>query len=464
MAAGERVVLLSENRGEFVEIYFAAAAAGVVVIPVNPRLAADEVNEIVADAEPRCAIVGESVVRASAGLRETGGEVKILNLGGEYESLIAAASSRPPDHVSLPDDVFLQIYTSGSTGAPKGVLLTQRNLSSNSWHLLAERALVPEDRFLNTAPLCHLAAGSRVFLSVLAAATNVVHETFDVERVAKAMRDGDITATVLVPTMLRSLLESRLWEQRSSKSRMRQITYGAAPIALETLLESMTRMGCDFQQGYGLTEAGNNLTILSAEDHRGAVAGTCPDRLSSIGRETTGVHVRVVDADDNDVALDEVGEIVACGSNIMKGYWRRPAETRDALRGGWLRTGDLATVDEDGYLYLVARKKDMLISGGFNVYPREVERLLEVNVGVTEVVVVGLPHDHWGEVPVAVVVAAPGVDKRRLELELRETCESSLARYKQPASYVFVETLPRTATGKIAKALLRNQLARDEAR
>jgi fatty-acyl-CoA synthase len=460
LSPGTRVVLLSENRAEVVELYFAAALAGVVIVPIDSRLAAAEVREIVVDADARVAIVSSRAEEAVGDLRDAV-ETQIA-FGDAYEAFLRQGSSREPGGLSSADAVFLQMYTSGSTGTPKGVLLSQGNLSANSWHLLAERSLIPADRYLNTAPLAHLAAGSRVFVSVLAAATHVIHDGFDVERVSRAISSGTVTATVVVPTMLQSLLSSDALDDRGS-TQLRQITYGAAPIPIETLHEALTRFACDFQQGYGLTEAGNNLTILPPDDHRPSSSGEFSPRLSSIGRETIGVHVRVVDENDQDVTPGAVGEVIARGPNIMQGYWRRPAETAEALKGGWLRTGDLATVDDDAYIYLVSRKSDMLISGGLNVYPAEIEKHLITHPGVRHVVVIGAPNQRWGEVPVAFIDAVPGAERDALVSELRSLCATALARYKHPADYVFVTEIPRTGTGKVARAALRDQFRKARA-
>lgn len=465
MDRGERFAFLSTNRAEFVEVYFAAALAGVVCVPLNYRLAAPEILEILADAGVRV-LLAESELEQKLSLIEGGGfDGEIVRLsargstGGGYESLLRDARTAERDEPAAQREVIVQMYTSGSTGVPKGVMLSHRNLVANSWHLLAEGSAGSEDRYLSSAPLSHLGAGSRVFLLVHAGATHVVHSQFDPERAVSAMVDGVANTALIVPAMLRQLLDVAAHRGVSLHGRVRQITYGTAPMPRELLTEALERLGCDFQQGYGLTEASPNLTLLPPSDHRPDASGSYAERLASVGRETIGVNVRVVNEDDRDQPPGEVGEVIARGANVMEGYWKRPAETAEALRGGWLRTGDLARVDEDGYVFLVERKKDMLVSGGFNVYPREIERQLEQHPRVLEVGVVGVANERWGEVPVAFVVPAePVQDAGALTAELERFCDARLARFKVPKRYCLIESLPRNSVGKVAKRELRKRL------
>lgn len=459
LAAGERFALLSTNRAEFAEVYFGAAAAGLVCVPINYRLTGPEIAEILSDAEVRVVIAEPSFEDTLTAARELGFDGQVIWLGGGYEALLREASQLRRDEPAHESDAVLQMYTSGTTGVPKGVVLSHRNVVSNGWHLLAEDSAVASDRYLSSGPLCHLGAGSRVFLLVHAGGTHVIHSHFDPERVVAAVQEGVANATLIVPAMVRQLLDASAAAGSSMRGKVRLITYGTAPMPLGVLTAALERLGCDFQQGYGLTEAGPNLTILPPADHRPDASGTLSGRLASVGRETTGVEVRVVDPEDGDVAPGEVGEVIARGPNIMGGYWNRPEETEAALRGGWLRTGDLGTVDGERYVYLVDRSKDMLVSGGFNVYPREIERQLEQHPAVAEVAVVGAPHERWGEIPVAFVVpTAPGADRDALAADLTGFCEQRLARFKLPKRYCVVNELPRNSVGKVSKSDLRRQL------
>jgi fatty-acyl-CoA synthase len=335
-------------------------------------------------------------------------------------------------------------------------MLSHRNLMANSWHHLVEGSVIPSDRYLTMAPLCHLAANSRIYLLAHAGATHVIHSGFDPDAVMAAMAGGAVNTALVVPAMVRRLLDTAARDGVDLRGRIRLLTYGGAPMPVGQLTEALERLGCDFQQGYGLTEGGPNLTVLRPQDHRPDSGGLYTERLASVGRETIGVHVRVVDAEDRDVATGEVGEVIARGGNVMEGYWNRPEETAAALRGGWLRTGDVGRMDDEGYLYLVDRSKDMLVSGGFNVYPREVERQLEQHPLVLETAVVGVPDERWGEVPVAYVVCSPGAaGATSVPRELEDFLSERLARYKVPRRYEIVGELPRNGAGKILKGELR---------
>jgi acyl-CoA synthetase (AMP-forming)/AMP-acid ligase II len=462
----ERIGLLAPNRLEFVEILFGAATSGCVCVPVNPRLSGREVGEILLDAEVRLLIADPAFASSVAAAQEMGFDGPVVWLSGDdqpatsYDALLEAASDTVPARAAQGEsDVVLQVYTSGTTGQPKGVMLSHRNLMANSWTHQAERSVVPSDRYLSSAPLCHLAAGSRMLSLVHAGATHVIERAFDAERVVRAIGEGRANSTLAVPAMMSQLLDAAE-AIGGARGKLRVLTYGAAPMSVPLLTRAIDVLACDFQQGYGLTESSPTLTLLPPEDHRPDASGKYSERLGSVGREALGVHVRVVDADDNDVPIGEIGEVVARGRNIMEGYWRRPEETAETLRGGWLHTGDLAYADADDYVYLVDRSKDMLVSGGFNVYPREVERQLEEHPWVREVAVVGVPDERWGEVPVAYLV----VDEARaaggdLRPEFEEFLRSRLARYKTPKLYERIDVIPRNASGKILKRELRELAA-----
>ncbi len=314
--------------------------------------------------------------------------------------------------------------------------------------------MLPSDRYLASAPLAHVAAASRMLTVVHAGATHVIERRFDPERVLAEVTAGRANSTFAVPEMVREML-TVVRTGAVPGDALRLISYGGSPMSADLLNDAIALLACDFQQGYGLTEASPILTILPPEDHGPNVD---PVRLTSVGREAAGVQVRVVGNDDRLVKPGEVGEVVARGPNVTAGYWRRPKDTAAALRGGWLRTGDLARMDSNGYLYLVDRAKDMLVSGGLNVYPREIERQLEEHPGIREAAVVGVADERWGEVPVAFLVLAEGKSADPGS-ELDEFLAGRLARYKQPKRYEFLDLMPRNGAGKVLKRELRERAA-----
>jgi fatty-acyl-CoA synthase len=462
LARGSRFAVLAMNTIEFPEILFAAAISGTVCVPINYRLSAREISEMLADSEASALITDERLADLVSSVVDIGFDGSVVWLGQDYEELVARGSAvggrmRTPGA----SDIVVQIYTSGTTGSPKGALLSHRNIVANSWGAVAERNIIHEDAYLLASPLCHLSAAARIFSAALVGASVVIMPRFDPERMASLIAEGAVTTTVVAPAMIPPLLEAAAGLDQKAFARFRRLTYGSSPMPRPVLLEAMERLGCEFQQGYGLTEASPNLTVLSPADHVEALRRHL-DRLGSVGRETTGVAVRVIDENDREVASGEPGEVVARGPNVMEGYWRRPEATAQALRGGWLHTGDIGIMDEDRYLRLVDRKTDMLISGGLNVYPREIELQLEAHPSVLEAAVVGRVDAKWGEVPVAFIVVRPlSPGDGPTAADLVQHCRARLARYKVPAEIRFVSALPRNAGGKVQKLALRSQLRDD---
>jgi long-chain acyl-CoA synthetase len=359
------------------------------------------------------------------------------------------------DPVQLDEGELLGLfYTSGTTGEPKGVMLTHRNVHSNVDHSDLVFQYFPDDIYLHAAPMFHLADGAAVFSNTARGATQAFTPRFDPTEVLEVISRERVTTTVLVPTMINFLLQHPNREAYNLSS-LRQITYGASPIAPEILRRSMEVFGCRFTQGYGLTEASPLLTVLSGEDHAATMEHDM-HLLASCGKPVPGVEVRVVSADGRDVRPGEVGEIIARGSNIMAGYWKRPEDTESAIRDGWLHTGDLATVDAEGYLYLVDRKKDMIVTGGENVFSTEVESVIYKHPGIREAAVIGVPDETWGEAVHACVTLKD--DHHVSEEELIDYCRDYLPTYKLPRSVEVLEgELPKGGTGKILKKELRER-------
>jgi acyl-CoA synthetase (AMP-forming)/AMP-acid ligase II len=472
IVAGDRVAVLAHNRVETIALYFAAARLGAVLLPVNWRLLAKEVDWILAHAGARMVI---SEPRFGRGLGAPGLRI-VLRVEGEddppgwqsFEAVLARDGVAPTARVDgrseqrrAPDEPAIQMYTSGTTGRPKGAVLGHRAVTAMTAAWLRDMPLAGQrSRFLQVTPLFHV-GGMLMVMSTVAAgsALHLLPEFDPVDALATIVRER-ITHTLMVPAMIQwALHEHRLAPK--VYPHLELIAYGAAPMPTATLLEARSVFRCDFLQGYGLTETAGVITTLTPEDHRW-LTGAPPPRLASAGRAVECSEVRVVDDHGDECARGRagevpepalVGEIVARGANLMLGYHADDAATAEAYVDGWFRTGDLGWVDEEGFIYIVDRRKDMLLVGGENVYPREVEVQLLLHPGVRDAAVIGIPHDTWGEEVLAFVVAEPGHDLEPRAL-IRH-CRAQLARFKCPTRVEIVDSVPRNAAGKLQKGLLR---------
>jgi acyl-CoA synthetase (AMP-forming)/AMP-acid ligase II len=451
---GDRIAAMQGNSPELCEIAYAAALLGAVLVPVSPRLTRDEVAYVVADAE-----IVRAFVEAGHPSAEAFAAMPVIETRSPaYAEFRDSGQAVEPAERGTADDVVLQLYTSGTTGRPKGALLTQRAMVQNGLTIQLSQQLTHDDVFLSATPLTHAASGTRIFSLGVDGMTLVILERFTPEAFFDAVARNRVTTTILVPTMLRDVLESPALATADLSS-LRFIVYGAAPTPEPLIREALEKLPCGLVQGYGLTEGCPALTIFTAEEHDRFVADPAlSHRLRSIGRPVPSVRMRVVGEDGEPVAVGETGEIQVRSTKSMIGYWHAPDKTSAAFRQGWLMTGDVGTRDEAGYVYLLDRKNDMLISGGLNVYPSEIERVLVSDPSVREAAVVGLPHDRWGEVPAAFVVLADDrADGAAAEARdhLARLCRDQLAGYKQPHSITLLDALPRNETGKIRKDALR---------
>ncbi|GIJ72972.1 acyl-CoA synthetase [Virgisporangium ochraceum] len=437
--AGDRVAFLGPNRPEFLETMFAAGLLGAVFVPLNTRLAVPELATIVADCGATALVHSSEHADAAAALGVAD------PIAAPYEAVLAAAPTAPLDEPVDPADPCLLLYTSGTTGRPKGVVLTHANLAWNAFNLLLDVDLTADEVALVSAPMFHVAALNQTVLpTFLKGGRSVLVPRFDPAGSLRLIATHGVTLMFGVPAMFQTIAACDEWAG-ADLSTVRTLMCGGAPVP-ESLIATYHRRGLTFLQGYGMTEAAPGVLFLRAEESR--------RRAGSAGTAVFFGDVRVVRPDGTDVAPDEPGEILVRGPNVSPGYWNRPDDTAAAFDGdGWFHSGDVAVVDGDGFAHVRDRIKDMIISGGENIYPAEVEDALSGHPDVAECAVIGVPDDRWGEVGRAVVVPRTGstVDPAQVLAFL----DGRIARYKIPKSVVLTETLPRTASGKVLKSRLR---------
>lgn len=457
---GDRVAILMGDRPELLDAYYGALWAGLVVVPLNAKLGADDHIHIAADSGAR-ALVHDAAHADRVTVVHAAVDVEFL-VSVDEDAVLGKGSSLPrrqleysdePGMPSVgPDDLFGIYYTGGTTGRPKGVAHSHRTFIAALISEMLELGLGERDTFAHVAPLTH-ASGGFVLPVWMRGGTNVILGGFDPDRLLDSIERDRVTATLLVPTMLYVLLDNAPASGQDLSS-LDTVVYGASPIGRQRLLEAIDRFGPIFAQLYGQTEAPNQLTVLRKSDHAAAIASGDLEPLSSCGRPVSIADVRVADDDLRPVAPGAAGEIIARGPHVMLRYWNRPEETAATIRDGWLCTGDIARTDDRGFVYIVDRKKDMIISGGFNVYPKEVEATLFAHPAVRDACVIGVPDDKWGEAVKAVVVADPAVPVRSEELItwVKERKGSVLA----PKTVDFLDAIPLTAVGKHDKPALRS--------
>ena len=471
---GDRIAILAKNCVELFEVYGAAEKGGFIIVPLNWRLQPHELAVLINDCSPSVLFVEQGYVEAINSIRaqvpgvghfvaigtEAAGSEAVADLEGfgagyqNYEAVLQGASVEDAGIEVLEDDVAYIIYTSGTTGLPRGAMHTHRGQVEDARTLSLEIGIVPSDVYLSTMPLFHIGGHAVALAYFHRGATNLVMRDFDAEEMLRLIHRERVTSVQVVPTMIAFALDLPNLASYDVSS-LRTIFYASAPMPVALLRRSMEVFGNIFFQAYGQTESGPVITVLRKEDHVPNGSEREVRRLASCGRAALDVDVRVVDEQGREVRPGEVGEIIARSDWNMIGYWNQPELTEQTIRKGWLYTGDMATVDEDGYIYIVDRKKDMIISGGENIYPREVEEVLYRHPAVLEAAVIGVPDDKWGESVKAVVVLKSGASAT--EAEIIEHCKAGLASYKKPKSVDFVQVLPKTPSGKVLKRDLRER-------
>jgi long-chain acyl-CoA synthetase len=465
---GARVACMMPNSPELIETMFACFTAGIGWVPLNAKFQASEIAYHLEDSGA-IALVTSSAMRdvVDGAIPDDVHVVAVDGPGGadadwagttSYETVLTAERDREPLDLTVDRDTLAWLfYTSGTTGRPKGAMLTHGILSFVTASWLAD--LTPMsglDVTLHAAPLTH-GAGFHALATTARGAHHVIASPgrFEPAAILDVMAEHKVTNTWLVPTQI-IMLTDAAGDHPVDLPDLKQIVYGGAPFPEPELRRALQAFGPRLVQLYGQGETPMTATVLTPDDHRAALAVPPPSRLSTAGYARPGMSLRIVDENDNPVPAGVVGELVVSGPAVMTGYWNRPEETALALRGGWLHTGDLGRIDEDGCLTLLDRVKDMIITGGSNVYAVEVEAVLLGHQDVKDVAVIGVPDRTWGEQVVAVVVTASGGPA--IEAELEELCGTSLATYKHPRRYCFIDALPRNAYGKILKRELRTMI------
>jgi fatty-acyl-CoA synthase len=441
---GDRVAWLGGNTHELLEAYYGVLAAGAVLVPLNIRLAGPELRSMLEDC-------GAAVLFRHPDQPDPGGPTPQVVLGDTHEALLSAQPATSPPAVDVDERAAAEIfYTSGSTGTPKGATLTHRGLYLHAIHSALTNGLTPEDVVLHTIPLFHVNGWGTPHYVTGLGGVHVMLPRFDPATVLRLLEAERVTRLFLVPAMATALLQHPDMDTRDLSSLV-QISIGGSPTPPTLLAEVEERFGCTAICGYGMTESSPTLT--RSLDKPGEPPSAA--RRATTGLPILGADVRVLGPDDVEVPWDgrTTGEICVRSNHVMAGYWRAPEATAVALRGGWLRTGDVATVAPDGYLTIVDRTKDLIVSGGENISGVEIENVLAEHPAVLESAVVGVPDDRWGEVPRAYVVLRPG--RSAPPDELREHVRSRLARFKAPRDVIILAELPRTGTGKVSKPALR---------
>lgn len=460
LAPGDRVALFMRNSPEYVEAMWGAWWGGLATVPINAKLHPLEARYILENSEARVCFVSDDLGPGLASLGEPLPALEYLIEVGSADYRGLFGGDRAPIHDAAPDDLAWLFYTSGTTGRPKGVMISHRNLMTATWCYFADvDTIAPGDSIIHAAPMSH-GSGFYGLPHVVQAAHQIIPESGGFEPAeifSLCARYGGI-AMFAAPTMVKRMVDYAR-DAHPPLDGLKTVIYGGGPMYLADIQDALAVMGQRFAQIYGQGESPMTITALAKHHFAATTHPRYAHRLASVGIAQSGVEVVVAGPDDRPLAPDEPGEVLVRGDAVMKGYWRDPEATATTLAGGWLHTGDVGSLDADGFLTLMDRSKDMIISGGSNIYPREVEEVLLRHPGVQEVSVIGRPHAEWGEEVVAFVVRASGAETAAAELDA--LCLDNIARFKRPKHYRFVDELPKNNYGKVLKTELRALLARE---
>jgi long-chain acyl-CoA synthetase len=458
VAVGDRIAILAHSSHRYAEAFFAAPWIGAIAVPLNTRLALPELLAIAADASPVLVLTDRSFASAALALAESRPSIRAVIFAddgpvpGGMMGMEAIMSAPAPDAGCGGGDVAAIFYTGGTTGLPKGVMMTHDNLFTNSLNLIGYSGVNETSVTLHCGPWFHLAAAARVYSTTIVAGRHVILPRFEPGEVLAAIDRERVTVATFVPTMLGMLLHHPDFE-RADLSSLEYISYGGAPMPEALIVEAMEKLPhVRFAQAYGMTELSPVATFLSPRDHAEGLKNR--RLLRSGGRAVFNAEVKIVDTQGHELPRGEIGEIVVRGPMVMKGYWGRPEATAEAIRDGWMHTGDAGRMDEDGYIYVEDRVKDMIVSGGENVYSIEVENAIYLHPAIAQCAVIGIPHPVWGEAVHAVVTTKAGESVTPDELIAH--CRELIAGYKAPKSVeVRTAPLPLSSVNKIHKAVIR---------
>ena len=462
LVPGDRVAVLSRNSHIYIETLLGAAKGGFVLTTLNFMLDPAGLSYILRHSDARAILfqaefsaVVETILPECAALEHCIVLDGVTGFARGYEDLLAGSTeSRPRVRVDE-SDLWLLVYTSGTTGRPKGVMLSHRNICTNVIDSANGVGLTASTINLNVCPLYHVAASVfQTLTTFYLGGTSVTLERFDPVSVLEVIARERITYTFFVPTMIFRMLELKDAGSHDLSS-LERVGYGAAPMPIDRLNKAIDLFGMTLFQGYGLTESTANIVILGPEDHDLTASGDRWNRLQSCGRAHSGHELRVLDDLGKELPFGKIGEICVRSASVMEGYWKDPDNTSQAIRAGWLHSGDMGYMDPDGYIYIAGRRNDMIKSGGEKIYPQEIEELLFGHPAVLEAAVCGVPHSDWGEVPRAYVALRPGSSVSAEEI--LAYCASALPGFKCPKDVVFLPELPKTASGKITRAALQVQ-------
>ena len=467
--AGDRIASMQVNCNENIETYFAAAKLDAVYVPLNFRSRSEEIEYMINDSKPKILITGERYVSMVDDIKENltsvDGFVVMDDASAEgwesYEQLLSTSSDEDMYPMGDEDDLTMVMFTAGTTGSPKGVMLSHDSFASYLLANVSPPDLESEEKNILTVPLYHIAGVQAVMAAIYGGRTLIIQRQFEPVEWMTLVQEEKANRAMMVPTMLKMLMDHQEFE-KFDLSTLEVITYGAAPMPLEVIKRAISKFpGTFFINAFGQTETAATITMLPPEDH--ILEGSEEEiekklnRLTSIGKPLSDVEVRIVNENGGEVDVGETGEIVAQGPRLMKGYWNQQEATTEALRGGWLYTGDLGYFDEDGYIFLSGRAKDFIKRAGEMVSPEEVEQVLHSHPSIDEAAIIGVPDVDWGERVRAIVVAKVGatIDKE----EVMAYCKDRMASFKKPESVVVVEELPRNPLGKVLKRVLREEFS-----